>query len=713
MRKAWRLRCRLALLGLSTTVRTLPRLAALVVLALGFGVMVTYPDNAAAYQNWDYTSSPLYTATKQDLMSFLARNGSTSTQMYGVSPNQLSLLPETEESGQAAEYQGLDAAAGSGNGAAETALTQLYDAGAAEGFLPAVADVASSLSIGGAVVGAFGAGYEIGRGFDALFLHIKAPDFVAAVGSLFGSGSSAVAQINGYTVAGETDCSLSSMSGPVTARLCAAVTNFTCTDKSLLCPDLGQAESGTVNSANQDPRQANAVAAANQAAGLLEAQGWQVDHLNTCHSWLTSPCNILVMDEATYMSKFHVDDYAPYTGQPTTIDGSSASTGTVSFTPDRTNAGGDDGTKGRACLDPSVATGCSVTLAPTSVALTINIGAPGTGDGADALNHAKDPTDYPHDPTSTTLVAPDCVGLTQVQCENAFAHVGWDGPETAQVVAPEQADVTQPAGAVIAQDPAGGATVPLSQPLTLSVNPDTMPLQLPAPGLNETYTDYLTRLQSLGFVGTITTTQLDPTQLDATVGPNAVSRVSVTTSTGAVVSLRPGDWPSPLPLVVASAPMTVTYNPASAAPVATGADGGPPADTGTPVPGAGGCTSGHVCFPPLNQVCDKFPFGVFCWIKDQISALVNQPAIPPSISMTIPSEHIKLFSTDYTTGSYTFGWDFGSTQGQAFDVYLDTIRTALSYLLWLGGLFYIGTRLLRIHGAPDPRVGDELNGEGA
>jgi hypothetical protein len=222
--------------------------------------------------------------------------------------------------------------------------------------------------------------------------------------------------------------------------------------------------------------------------------------------------------------------------------------------------------------------------------------------------------------------------------------------------------------------------------------PTTLPM--PKPNVNETYTAYLTRLQALGYVGTATTTVLS-SELQG-YGPNAPARITIPgTTVGTVRTLDPLAWPSTLPTLSTTADIELRYNPSTSAPIPT--EGGSGGTVVRPEPYD---PPGLIDFSPLtpDETCTKFPFGVVCWVADQLELMFLQPADPPAMSATIPA-----FDSGFATiPAITFAWDFGDPRYEGtFDTYISVVRTALAFMLWLGGLWFLGTRLLGVRGAQE------------
>jgi len=170
------------------------------------------------------------------------------------------------------------------------------------------------------------------------------------------------------------------------------------------------------------------------------------------------------------------------------------------------------------------------------------------------------------------------------------------------------ADVTKPAGAVLSQNPAGGAKISQGGTVAVTVNPDeaTMPRLVPAPGAGETYSAYLARLQDLGLVGS--STVLTGDTLDPTKGPNEVVRVN----------------PQPGTRVQNGSTVATQVNPPDAAPAPGAAPGSSPAIH-------------SINLTPLQVAspCNVFPFGVPCWVVGALgSASVSGQC--PNFSQGLP-----------------------------------------------------------------------------
>jgi hypothetical protein len=315
----------------------------------------------------------------------------------------------------------------------------------------------------------------------------------------------------------------------------------------------------------------------------------------------------------------------------------------------------------------------------------------------EAVNHALAPTDpaYPDPVTSgvgsgghasgSMLTIPECVGSLVAVCVGQLDDLGI--AHTVVTLDKLAADVTKPAGAVVTTSPAGGSTVPLATPgtVTITANPDPLPILLPQPMPNETYDAYIARLAALGYVGTVTRVELSPEEEDTHSGPNAPARVRIPTATGTQL-LQRAAWPGigALPRVWPSDSITVYTNPETA----------PDADT----PDG---SDGGIDFGPLTGLdpgC-KFPFGLFCYAKQVTNWFIVSPQAP------------AFHFTFATIGGFAIGGgghydvDLGDVPG--LDGYMAIWRTLLSIALWVGAVWVLASRFLGLNlGDPGEAVDD-------
>jgi hypothetical protein len=248
--------------------------------------------------------------------------------------------------------------------------------------------------------------------------------------------------------------------------------------------------------------------------------------------------------------------------------------------------------------------------------------------------------------------------------------------------------------------PYGPATAPNAVPTAVPApSPSFTPFQLPEPGEDETYGDYITRLREYGWVGTVTTTaeapletSADPASAYATAPDTTVTRVGVGLLTPVPLYLDApataphivGErvpWPANAPTVFPQdVPVTVFYKPPG------GSHSVPPPEGGggsTPVPGPP-----RIDFTPFHDVsaCDKFPIGIFCWAADVIGQFDVAPEAP-------------VFDFHGLAG-------WGSTHYvvnlDVMDSYMSTLRTLLSWAMWIGAVWWVGANLLGFRAAGDP-----------
>jgi len=230
---------------------------------------------------------------------------------------------------------------------------------------------------------------------------------------------------------------------------------------------------------------------------------------------------------------------------------------------------------------------------------------------------------------------------------------------------------------------------------TLSAPPEPASFALPKPELYETYTDYVTRLEGLGFVGTATGVPLTETNGDPTQGPNTVVRVEVV---GGNTYARIG-WPAGTgPEVETDAELRISYNPGTYAPVQTD-----PAEGG--VGSGGGCgpyLEASVDFSPLTgiELGDKFPFGLFTWAGGILETFQADP-VAPNWTIALPIPAVIGDDIDYTVDL------------AVWDTYMEWFRTLISWVLWLGFVWYVATTFLglRVGGNPAEAI-DDVYGDG-
>jgi hypothetical protein len=206
---------------------------------------------------------------------------------------------------------------------------------------------------------------------------------------------------------------------------------------------------------------------------------------------------------------------------------------------------------------------------------------------------------------------------------------------------------------------------------------------IPKPQPNETATAYRTRLQTLGHLGTITLVEGAPLE---GYGPLAVTRVFLPTAPGATTTrvLDPLVWPSPAPVVDKDDPLTLRHNPSTSEPAPDPSAGGGSSD------GWCNCPSNTTNFEPLTDVgcSETFPCGIFAMAAGIIGAFNVTPDAP---TWTFDLSNAHLSEGDF------------SIDLQAFDPYMSLIRTLISWVLWIGAVWWLGTRLLGFKAGGDPQ----------
>lgn len=303
---------------------------------------------------------------------------------------------------------------------------------------------------------------------------------------------------------------------------------------------------------------------------------------------------------------------------------------------------------------------------------------------------------------TATYPMPSCAGQTLAGCE-AWVTSGAVG---ARLAVPDFTVVTLGGGAVVPQygpgavvttSPGAWATVSADTDVTVYVNPDPLPLIVLAPKPWETGSQYAARMAAVGIKVALQVASV----VDAGSGPQEV--------------LDPSTWPGSRPgdPVTTTTTVTVMVNPITA-PVP---DGDPNPAPGTSTDGGGGTstppdvgTGTPLHLPPITSPCGKFPFGIFCWITAQFDAINEALPVPWHLevaSWPIPQSGGMLFPS--------FAWDFANPgdkalpfiqqltgsgldgQGGVFGL----LRRALSYMLWLWGLWVYAKRKLSARGLPD------------
>lgn len=286
------------------------------------------------------------------------------------------------------------------------------------------------------------------------------------------------------------------------------------------------------------------------------------------------------------------------------------------------------------------------------------------------INFRLDP-EYAPDPFSFDM--PQCVGSLVALCISDLDEAGHTGTLVITVADFNGADTSKPATSVLTQSEPAYTTVPFTTTITIHGNPDAedMPLLVPepAPGpAGETFEEYITRLGLLGWTGSATSTVLESNLADPERGPEDVVTTSpapgtrIPPNTPVTVRLNPPDWPAP----------------------------GDPGDEDADCP----CPIHSLDFSALqvDEVCAKFPFGVFCWIEDQISLLFGSAAEAPHFEFQVGEIATELATIP--ADSLNFSIDLDDAPAPV-DTLISAVRVVLSFVVWLVGLWFMGRRMLQ------------------
>jgi hypothetical protein len=230
---------------------------------------------------------------------------------------------------------------------------------------------------------------------------------------------------------------------------------------------------------------------------------------------------------------------------------------------------------------------------------------------------------------------------------------------------------------------------------------------LPQPRFNETYAQYRSRLRALGFLGTITLAENAGVDVLPEFGPNVVTEVQVTTTTGTELYPLLDPWPEPPPTLAVpgtTTEVTIEYNPDTAPAPGPDDPGGAndPPPGNAPPPGGGGTINVGDCscpapdFSPITGIDygDKFPFAVVTIADGLFGTTLYAPADAPSWSFDFTSFEAGGFGP-YDLGTY-------EVDLEVLDEYAALMRTLISWVIWIGGLWWFGSRLLGFHGTGDP-----------
>lgn len=225
-----------------------------------------------------------------------------------------------------------------------------------------------------------------------------------------------------------------------------------------------------------------------------------------------------------------------------------------------------------------------------------------------------------------------------------------------------------------------------------AAEPEAQTVTLLRPLVNETYTDYVARLQADGWLGTVTDVELSVD--DPSVGPEAIQRISITGQSGAWYR---SVWPTTWPRIAIDAPLTIYHNSATA-PIAPAdpADDEPPDGGG--VFDSGGCDPWLTASPDFSPLTSlnfgsKFPFGLFSWVGGILGGLSVTPDAPNwDFHIVIPATSV---SSETDLGHFVVDLTY-------FDDYMSTVRLILTFVLWVGAVWFFATALLGLRAPGNP-----------
>lgn len=236
---------------------------------------------------------------------------------------------------------------------------------------------------------------------------------------------------------------------------------------------------------------------------------------------------------------------------------------------------------------------------------------------------------------------------------------------------------------------------------------------LPQPMFNETYSHYRARLRALGFLGTITLSENVGVDVLPEFGPNVVTEVQVTTTTGTETYPLLSPWPDPpatLTVPGTDTDITIEYNPDDApapGPDDPGGENDPPPGNAPPPGGGdiniGSCSCPGPDFGPVTDIDygDKFPFAAIASFEGLLGTTLFASPDAPVFDFDFTSFEAGDFGP-YNLGHYTVDLE-------VYDDYMAIIRTLISWAIWVGGLWWFGSRWLGFHGTGDPgEVVDEV-----
>lgn len=191
------------------------------------------------------------------------------------------------------------------------------------------------------------------------------------------------------------------------------------------------------------------------------------------------------------------------------------------------------------------------------------------------------------------VTVPNCDGLLYASCSELLEERGLK-PNRVQKDW-RAADTDKEADEVIELEPARSTEVERGSTVTVVTNPDEagMPVVIPAPGADETYAEYVARLNPALSPHEHLLGEVDE---NPSYGPNAVTGTSPAPGTRVDPSVQ--------------TQLSVSVNPSTAADPGSSSAWSPPGID-------------PIDLSPITNLhvgCNTFPFGIFCWLKDGLTS---------------------------------------------------------------------------------------------
>lgn len=221
------------------------------------------------------------------------------------------------------------------------------------------------------------------------------------------------------------------------------------------------------------------------------------------------------------------------------------------------------------------------------------------------------------------------------------------------------------------------------------------PKVLPKPLPGETATAYRTRLRTAGFLGTITIDELADEDLPTEYlwQPSEVVRIHIGTPSTTIQITDP--WPTPAPVASPTTDVTIEAAPETPTEPRTDADPLPPGYGGGATSDCEPWLEADPDFSPLTglDLDGKFPFALFAWVGGVLGSL-SAVADAPSwdFHIVIPATAV---SSETDLGHFEVDLEWA-------DSYMSTVRTILTFVLWIGAVWFFATSLLGLRAPGNP-----------